>query len=347
MTQSKKSLNPLAILLILSAGFFLIFLLVSGVFFLKSAPTGSPGNLSSVSFFGGEAVGVIELNGVILDSKKTLKRLERFEQDDRIKSVVLRLNSPGGAVAPSQEIYQAVKEYQKPVVVSMGSVAASGAYYISCGASKVFANPGTLTGSIGVIMEFANLEKLYDWAKVERYAIKSGKFKDTGSEYRAMTPEEKALFQAMVNDILRQFKEAVITGRGLTEDQVSKIADGRVFSGYQAYEAHLVDELGSLHDAVVEAGKLGGIKGKPTVVYSEKQKKWWDLLLEDPSEQEGSSSLLGSSLSHFWPKKLDGESDMASKFLFRFISMVIGANGGMNSLSSPQRQPGLYWIWSQ
>src|SRR4029077_13140783 len=146
--------------------------------------------------------------------------------DSDVKAIVLRLNSPGGAVAPSQEIYQAVKNYKKPIVASMSSVAASGAYYVACGAKKVYANPGTITGSIGVIMEFANLEKLYEWAKIKRFSIKTGRFKDVGAEYREMTADERALLQNMVDDVLSQFTLAVSEGRNIPLETVKEIADG-------------------------------------------------------------------------------------------------------------------------
>ncbi len=295
MTEQKKSsLGPLSIVLILSGVFFALFLLISGIFFLSKSPVSSTRSGSGLALFSGESVGVIEMNGIILDSKKTLAKLEKLEDNDQVKAVVLRLNSPGGSVAPSQEIYEAVKKYKKPLVVSMGSIAASGAYYIACGAKKVFANPGSMTGSIGVIMEFANLEKLYDWAKIERFAIKTGKFKDSGAEYRKMTSEERALLQTMVDDILLQFKQAVATGRKLTLNQVTAIADGRIFSGNQAKQAHLVDELGSLNDAIHEAGRLANIKGKPSVIYIDKQKRGLlDFVMDDGSGPDSTEFLSG------------------------------------------------------
>ncbi len=206
-------------------------------------------------------VGILELKGPIMDSHKILMKLHEAEEDRSIKALVLRLDSPGGSVGPSQEIYDAVKAFPKPLVVSMGSVAASGAYYIACGAKKVFANPGTLTGSIGVIMQFADLSKLYDWAKVRRYAITTGAMKDAGAEYKEMTPHERAVLQTMIDDVLEQFKQAVREGRHLASKDVDPIADGRIFSGRQAEKLHLVDALGSLEDAVKEAYRLGGIEG--------------------------------------------------------------------------------------
>lgn len=278
LSQSKtkrRAMGPLGWVLALSSVFFAFFLLVTSFVRVTKG-----------------CVGVIEVTGVIMDSKKTLAKLERAEKDDRIQAVVLRLNSPGGSVSPSQEIYQAVKEFKKPLVVSMGSVAASGAYWIACGAKKVYANAGTLTGSIGVIMQFANIEKLYEWAKVDRYSIKSGLFKDAGSEYRKMTSEERKLFQGMIDDILSQFKEVVASGRHLSMEEVTAVADGRVITGHQAKALHLVDELGTIQDAIEDAGELAHIKGKPEVLYLEKKKGGLlDVLMEDSTESsEGSSS---------------------------------------------------------
>jgi protease-4 len=313
--------NPLFVVLGLSAIFFVLFLALSGFFYLRSSPKGGAGH---AGLFSSGAVGIVELNGVIMDSKKTLKRLRSFEEDDEIKSIVLRLNSPGGAVAPSQEIYQAVKDFKKPVVVSMSSVAASGAFYVAMGAKKIYANPGTITGSIGVIMEFVDLEKLYDWAKVKRYSIKTGKFKDVGAEYREMQPEERALLQGMIDDVLVQFKKAVSEGRKMPLDKVSLIADGRVFSGSQAKTLGLVDELGSLHDAVIEAGKMGGIHGKPEVVYShESSRKWLDLVMGGDRD--------------------DDESEKSS--LTELASTLLGRSGGL-AKAVTGHEAGMYWLWT-
>jgi protease-4 len=335
MMQRKQVMSPLAVILILSSVFFVLFLLISGlmVFYNKSPMRISHGG-ASASLFREGAVGVIELKGVILDSKKTLNRLERFEEDDQIKAVVLRLNSPGGAVAPSQEIYEAVKNYKKPLVVSMASLAASGAYYIACGAKKVFANPGTLTGSIGVIMEFADLRKLYDWAKIHRYSIKTGPYKDIGAEYRSMTDEERKLLQGVVNDTLSQFKHAVAEGRHLTLEQVSKVADGRIFSGSQAKFYHLVDELGTLNDAINDAAQLAHLKGKPPVVYFEKSRRGWLDLMMDDSQSSDENSV--SSLEFL---------TLLKRFFLLFEGQGSGVGGDSVSSEIPLFTPGIYWIW--
>jgi len=328
VVQNKRLISPLAFVLILSGVFFGIFLLISGVFFLSQSPAGGRSASAPSRLFSTGSVGVIELNGVILDSKKTLSRLERFEEDDHIKAVVLRLNSPGGAVAPSQEIYEAVRNYKKPLVVSMGSVAASGAFYIACGAKKVFANPGTMTGSIGVIMEFLNLQKLYDWAKVNRYVVKSGKFKDMGSDFRPLTPEESTILKEMVEDVLHQFKQAIVTGRKLSLAQVSQVADGRIFSGSQAKALHLVDELGTIRDAIEEAAKQAKIKGKPTVIYSEKKKRGFlEYLIDDTPAGEGSEASVGET----------------AKGWVRFLGTILNSSGEGSSLGV---HPGPYFLWN-
>ena len=230
-----------------------------------------------------------------------------------------------------QEIHDAIQRFPRPKVVSMGSVAASGGYYIAVAADKVYANAGTITGSIGVIMEFANLEKLYEWAKIKRFSIKTGKFKDAGAEYREMRPEERELLQGMVDDVLLQFKTAVATGRKLTMGEVTPIADGRVFSGTQAKALHLVDELGGIEDAVAEAGKLAGIVGKPKVITDEKRKGSLDFLqdlagLDGGGDDESSESR--SSSTHI------------ADILQKAVSGAIGIGPMKAALA-----PGVYWIW--
>jgi protease IV len=227
------------------------------------------------SFAGGPRVGVVEVTGPISDSKKTLKELADFADSDTIKAIVVRVDSPGGAVGPSQEIYEAVRKLRdkKHVVISMGSIAASGGFYIACAGEKIFANPGTLTGSIGVIFTFYNVQGLLKWAGIQASPLTAGKMKDAGSPYREMTPEERAYFRTVLDDVHEQFIQAVADGRGLTVEQVKPVADGRIFTGRQAKELKLVDSLGGLADAVAEAGKLGGIKGQPKTEYPRKERR--------------------------------------------------------------------------
>jgi protease-4 len=318
----KRNLNPLALVLGLSAVLFAFFLIFSFVFFfVKGGNSWKENDKDKMFAEKGEFVAVIELKGVIMDSKKILKELKEANEDNDIKAVVLRLDTPGGAVAPSQEIYEAVKHYPKPIVGSMGSVAASGGFYVASGLKKVYANAGTLTGSIGVIMEFINLQKLYEWAKVERYSIKTGKFKDAGAEYRELTPEEKEYFQ-------EQFKGAVAEGRKMTMEEVTAIADGRVFTGEQAKKLKLVDEIGTLQDAVDYIAKVAKIKGKVRVAYpSKKSRGLQELLLGGGQSDE------------------DGFEEEHS-FIDQIVSRVADRITGVHSEQSVIRPTGLYVLWN-
>lgn len=210
---------------------------------------------------------VLELNGIILKNDRLLDDLGKYAKKKEIRAIVIKINSPGGLVGPSEAIYQELKrvreKYKKPVIASCSALAASGGYYVAVAADKIFTNAGSMLGSIGVIMEFANLEKLYDWAKIKRYAITSGKFKDSGSEYREMTPEESELFQNLVSDVHDQFVKAIAEGRHLDVKTVASLADGRVFTGRQAVELGLADQIGTFQDAIDEAAKLAEIKGEP------------------------------------------------------------------------------------
>jgi len=216
----------------------------------------------------GARVGLIMVEGEIYDSRQVIGDLESMVEDPGVRAIVLRVDSPGGGAAASQEIFEYVRGVQEqgvPLVVSMGSVAASGGYYIACPADTIFANPGTLTGSIGVVMSFTNLEELFGKIGMDFEVIKSGRFKDTGSWSRQMTEAERALLQETIDDIHAQFVEAVAEGRGMEYDAVASLADGRIFSGRQALEAGLVDRLGTLEDAVAVAARMGGIEGEPRV----------------------------------------------------------------------------------
>lgn len=232
----------------------------------------------------GERVGVIDVKGVIVDAKPVLDRIESFRKNGSIKAVVLRVDSPGGAVAPSQEIFEAIRQLdeKKPVVASFGSTAASGGFYVACGARHIVANPGTLTGSIGVILEAGNYERLMEKVGLRSVVVKSGPFKDILSPTREMTQAERDLLQEMVENVYGQFVRAVMTvatRRGLDETQVRAIADGRVLSGEQAFQKGLVDSLGTLKDAVAKAAELAGMSGEPTVYYPEEPHSLLDKLL--------------------------------------------------------------------
>ncbi|MCG3120283.1 MAG: hypothetical protein ALAOOOJD_02942 [bacterium] len=237
----------------------------------------------------GQRVGVVEVEGVILDSKHAVDELARFEEDGSIAAVILRINSPGGGVAASQEIYEAAKRVRqrgKFVIASMGSVAASGGYYVACAADTIMANPGTTTGSIGVISEMINMTELLNKIGVRFDVIKSGKYKDSGSPFRPMTEEDRKYFQSYVDDAYQQFVGVVADARHMEKAEVLKHADGRVFTGQQARELGLVDVLGTYQDAVALAAAVTGIEGRPRVVTSHKRKVTiWDLLFGDLEEQ--------------------------------------------------------------
>ena len=228
----------------------------------------------------GDKVAVVRVSGIILDSADVIEELKEYSNDRSVKAVVLRVDSPGGGVAPSQEIYEEVVKIKakKKVVVSMGSVAASGGYYISAPADSIVANAGTLTGSIGVIMEIPNVSNLMSKIGVETQVVKSGRHKDMASLFKSLTPEEKAILQTVLDDVHDQFIEAVSESRGMKPEAVRKLADGRIFTGRMAKELGLVDELGNLEDAIMLAGKLAGIKGEPDVIYKEEEFSFIDVL---------------------------------------------------------------------
>jgi len=228
----------------------------------------------------GEKVALVRVTGIIIDSTSVIEELKEYAKDASIKAIVLRVDSPGGAVAPSQEIHEEVIKVKqsKKVIVSMGTVAASGGYYISAPADKIVANAGTLTGSIGVIMELPNIEGLMKKIGVETQIVKSGRHKDMASVFRSLTPEEKQILQTVLDDVHDQFIRAVSEGRGIKLDVIRNIADGRIFTGKMAKDIGLVDELGNLQDAIMLAGKLTGIKGEPKVVTKEEKFSVFDLL---------------------------------------------------------------------
>ncbi len=240
-------------------------------------------------YFGEEKIALIRVEGIIEQSRNIIDQLDKYSRNPTVKAIVIRVNSPGGGVAPSQEIYEAIikirNEGKQKIVASMGSLAASGGYYISCPTDKIVANPGTITGSIGVLMEFANLQELFKKVGFKAMVIKSGKHKDIGSPTREMTAEEKALLQDVIDDVYAQFIEAIAQGRNMDEDKIRELADGRIFSGRQALELGLVDELGGIHTALELAAELSGIKKRPLVVIEREEefsfKKFMQGALQD------------------------------------------------------------------
>ncbi|MEQ1876904.1 MAG: signal peptide peptidase SppA [Bdellovibrionia bacterium] len=249
----------------------------------------------------------LKLEGVIFESGDFLKKLKKYREDDQVKAIVIQINSPGGVVGPSQEIYEEVKrtrvKYKKPVVISAESLLASGAYYIAAGADKIVTNPGSLLGSIGVIMEFANLKDLYQWAKIERFSLKTGAFKDTGAEYRAMRPEEKEYMQSTLNEVWEQFKKAVSEGRNLPLEKVEPYADGRIFTGAKAVELGFADKVGTLDDAILVAAELAGLGDDPEVFEPPKERPSVLEFLGQISEE----SSFKRTLDDVWPLKLLGQ----------------------------------------
>ena len=254
-----------------------------------------------------DRVGLIRIEGVILDSQSTIGELKRFGENPSVKAIVLRIDSPGGGVVPSQEIHDAVQRVRnknnKAVIASMGSVAASGGYYIAVATDRIMANSGTLTGSIGVIMEMANVEGLLKKIGVEGVVIKSGRFKDVGSPLRKMSDDEHELLQSVMDDVHRQFIEAVAAGRGLDVTVVQALADGRIFTGRQAKDSKLVDELGDLEAAIQLAADVAGIEGVPKVI--------------EPRRRFSFRELIESRLSALFPK-LDLYSGGSLKYLMAF-----------------------------
>ena len=226
-------------------------------------------------------VGVVEIEGTIISAKHTVEELKMFSEDGSIKAIVIRVDSPGGVVAAAQEIYDQIKKLKenKKIVVSMGVVAASGAYYVSLPADVIVANPGTATGSIGVIMELPILEELLNKIGINVEVIKSREYKDIGAPYRKIGDKERELLQDVVMDIYEQFVVATAEERNLPEDSVLKFADGRIFTGRQAKELGFVDTLGSFEDAVKIAGSLVGIE-KPRLVYPPKKFTLIDLFIK-------------------------------------------------------------------
>ncbi len=234
---------------------------------------------------GGEnKIAVVDLTGTILSSREFVSTLKSLAESNSVGAILLRVDSPGGGVAASQEIYEEVKSIRdsgKPIVVSMGSIAASGGYYVSCGATRIVANPGTITGSIGVIATFPNFAKLMEKVGLQMDVVKSGKYKDSGSPFRPATKEDEEIFQGVVDDSYSQFLEVVAKERKIPSEKLARIADGRVFTGVQAVRLGLIDTLGSYEDAIKITAGLAGIKGKPVVVEARKRRALADVLFGD------------------------------------------------------------------
>src|SRR5262245_55799948 len=259
-------------------GLLLVFILIvfSGTFFYAYL-TG--GDAKVLSMFSGDGIGVLQIQGAIDDSQTVLTELKRLKEMPWVKAIVVRIDSPGGAVAPTQEIFEEIQrsKKQKPFIASMGGMATSGGYYIAAACDKIVANPGTLTGSIGVIMQLSNIEELMKKIGVKGVNVKSGQNKDIGSPFQPLSPEGKEILQSLVDNVHSQFVAAVAKGRSMDEAQVRKLADGRVYSGAQAKDLGLIDQFGTLEDAIDLAARRAGIEAEPAVYYSRpEQERWWE-----------------------------------------------------------------------
>ena len=266
--------NPVLLGLIIVVGLVVGFIVIVLIF---SRPgTQKPGLVL------GDEIGIVEIKGIIVASEKIINQLIAYREDSGVKAIVLRIDSPGGPVVPAEEIYQEViktRKYKK-VVASLGGVAASGGYYIASGTDVIVANPGTLTGSIGVIVQVSNVEGLMKLIGLKTYTFKSGKHKDLLSPFREPTPEDREIVMGVIESTHDQFVEVVARGRNMDVETVRKLADGRIFSGRQALELGLVDQMGSLQDAIDLAAEMGGIKGRPNLVYPKKKRNLMDFLFE-------------------------------------------------------------------
>ena len=253
----------------------------------------SGGDARALSLLAGDGVGILQVDGAINDSRDVLTELRRFRDAPWIKAIVLRIDSPGGAVAPTQEIFAELQKVRskKPLIASMAGMATSGGYYIASACEKIVANPGTITGSIGVIMQLNHIEELMKKIGVKGFNIKSGPNKDIGSPFQALSPEGQAILQSLVDNVHGQFVRAVAKGRGMDEAVVKKLADGRVYSGAQAKDLGLVDELGNLEYAVDLAAKRVGLEESPVLYYSRlEQERWWDKLFFSLTGRQWSGS---------------------------------------------------------
>ena len=248
-------------------------------------------------------IGIVDITGLITDSQYITNQVKKFRQDKRIRGIILRIDSPGGAVGPSQEIYDEVlktRESGKTIYASMGALAASGGYYIASAAEKIFANPGTLTGSIGVIMAFSNAKGLMEKIGLQPEIIKAGEYKDIGSPARAMTQKERNLLQSVVTDVHQQFIEAVASGRDISVAEVTKIADGRILTGRQAYSLNLVDQLGGLQVSIDQLAHKVGIIGSPKIIKETPRVGFLDWVLKSTVNQSLINRSSIPSLQYTW-----------------------------------------------
>src|SRR5580693_3167500 len=272
--------------IVIGGGVFFLFVLA--VFTLVYLTLRAGGEHASLDGFG-DKIGVIDLEGVILDSSLIVPQIKKFGDDDSIKAIILRVNSPGGGVAASEEIYRAVKrirdDKKKRIVAAISTVGASGAYYVSSATNKIYADNGSMVGSIGVISEWVNYGDLMRWAKLKPEVLTVGEYKSTGDPSREMTPKERAYLQTLIDNMYGQFVKAVAEGRHAKVDDIKSLADGRVWTGEQALSMHMIDQIADFEAAVDDTAKAVGITGKPVLVHPDKDRKTvLDLLFGDISQ---------------------------------------------------------------
>jgi protease-4 len=281
MTKSTKwFLGILAVLALFALGFtFLI------VYFINN--TSPSERTETVTIGSGDRIAVIDLKGVITSSEDVVRQLKKYRAMSSVKAIVLHIDSPGGGVVASQEMYEEVRstrEGGKPIIVAMGSLAASGGYYVSCGATRIVANRGTLTGSIGVISEFLQVKDALAKLGISATTIKAGRLKDAGSPTKNMTEDDRVYFQNLMDEVHRQFMDVVARERKLSPDKVRGLADGRVYTGVKAVELGLVDTLGTYEDAIRIAAGIAGITGEPSIVRERRRQTWWDSMFGSAGE---------------------------------------------------------------
>jgi protease IV len=284
MSENRRSRTWLWI--VIGGGAFFLFVLA--VFTLVYLVLHTGGEEASFTGFG-DKIGIIDLEGVIIDPKTVVPQIKKFRDDDSIKAIILHVNSPGGGVAASEEIYREVKrvrdDHKKRIVASIETVGASGAYYISSATNKIYADNGSIVGSIGVIAEWVNYGDLMRWAKLKQEVLKVGEFKDTGDPSRSLTPAERAYMQSLIDNMYGQFVQAVAEGRHEKEADIKTIADGRVWTGQEALGMHLIDQIADFQGAIYDTAKSVGIKGEPTLVHPEsRHETLFDLLFGDLSQ---------------------------------------------------------------
>jgi len=283
--MSERRSRTLLWILIGGGAFFLFVLAVFSLVYLTLHAGNNDAGITSF----GDRIGVVDLDGVILSPQPVVGQLKKFGDDSSIKAIILHVNSPGGGVAASEEIYREVKrireEKKKRIVVSIETVGASGAYYVASASNKIYADQGSIVGSIGVIAQWVNYGDLLKWAKLKDVVLKTGEFKDTGNPSRDMTPNEQAYMQALIDNMFGQFVKAVADGRSMKFEDVKSIANGKVWTGEQAKSMNLIDGVGDFEAAVADTAKSVGIKGEPTLVRPDRDRKTlMDLLMGDVSQ---------------------------------------------------------------